>query len=563
MKLNKIWGYGQLFGFSGVDGQSRYMNDCIATLMREKIAIRFEFPAWVHMKFSLEGKITFRAVMSDFIDAKTACGEFFMAFVASDSIVGYSPVLPVFEMENMRRMVSYGVEIYTNGADAFALKYEQLENGSYKFAVTHSEGATSFARKEASVALKTDIDALKRKKYAYYEKMPACKEKKYERLYYKALSVNKVNVHTAEGRIPCRWTTPDRIPHKRMWLWDSAFHALAIATYDIELAKDALRAVLSQAEEDGFISAMMNPYNHVDETQPQVLSWAVWEVYKKSGDKGFLRECVSALDGYLKWDKNNRDNNGNGLLEWLSEYGYTVCRGGEAGWDNSPRFDVNEEMDAIDFSMFQAHDSLYLSYIYEELGDMTKAAYWKGEYETLKNKINECLWCEEDGVYYDRLYSGSFSKVVTPACFMPMFARIASKEQAKKLVEKLVDENLLWTSVPLATVAKSHPSYSTDMWRGGVWLNLNYFVIKGLLNYGYTELAETLKNRTLETVNKWYKKTGAIFEFYDPEDKIAPYACERKGKPTNPPEWRKHIHSIVDFNWSACFTLLFIQNELY
>ena len=58
----------------------------------------------------------------------------------------------------------------------------------------------------------------------------------------------------------------------------------------------------------------------------------------------------------------------------LSEYGYTVCRGGEAGWDNSPRFDVNEEMDAIDFSMFQAHDSLYLSYIYEELGDMTKAA---------------------------------------------------------------------------------------------------------------------------------------------------------------------------------------------
>ncbi len=563
MKLNKIWGYGQLFGFSGIDGQSRYLNDCIATLKREAIGIRFEFPAWVNMTFPLEGKITFRAVMSDFIDAKTAQGDFFMAFCASDSIVGYSPVLPVFEMEHLRRFVSYGVDIFTNGADAFALKWEQLENGLYKFAVTHSEGVTSFARKEASVALKTDVDALKKAKYAYYEKMPACKNKKYEELYYKSLSINKVNVHTAEGNIPCTWTTPDRIPHKRMWLWDSAFHALAIATYDGNLAKDALRAVLSQAEEDGFISAMMNPYNHVDETQPQVLAWAVWEVYKKTGDRRFLAESVSALDGYLTWDKTHRDNDGDGLLEWMSEYGYTVCRGGEAGWDNSPRFDVEGEMNAVDFSMFQAHDSLYLSYIYEEVGDKLKADYWKKEYEFLKEKINASLWCEEDGLYYDKLIDGDFNKVVTPACFMPMFANIASKEQAEKLVRNLTDENLLWTKVPLSTVAKTHPSYSTDMWRGGVWLNLNYFVIKGLLNYGYTELAATLKNRTLETVNKWYKKTGTIFEFYDSMDKTAPYACLRKGKPTTPPEWRKHVHSIIDFNWSACFTLLFIQDELY
>lgn len=26
---------------------------------------------------------------------------------------------------------------------------------------------------------------------------------------------------------------------------------------------------------------------------------------------------------------------------------------------------------------------------------------------------------------------------------------------------------------------------------------------------------------------------------------------------------RRHVHSISDFNWSSCFTLLFIQDELY
>ena len=83
------------------------------------------------------------------------------------------------------------------------------------------------------------------------------------------------------------------------------------------------------------------------------------------------------------------------------------------------------------------------------------------------------------------------------------------------------------------------------------------------MNYGFNDVAEELKNKTLQAVNKWYKKTGAIFEFFDPEDKLVPYACERKGKPTTPPDWRKQVHSIIDFNWSACFIQMFIQNNLY
>ena len=131
------------------------------------------------------------------------------------------------------------------------------------------------------------------------------------------------------------------------------------------------------------------------------------------------------------------------------------------------------------------------------------------------------------------------------------------------MVKTLTDENLLWTSLPLATVAKSHPTYSTDMWRGGVWLNLNYFVYVGLKRYGYHEVAAELRKRILETILKWYEKTGTISEFYDPENAIAPYFCDRKGKARAKPDYRKKVHTITDFNWSACFTLLFIQEEIY
>ena len=101
------------------------------------------------------------------------------------------------------------------------------------------------------------------------------------------------------------------------------------------------------------------------------------------------------------------------------------------------------------------------------------------------------------------------------------------------------------------------------MWRGGVWMNINYFVARGLKRYGFDDLAKELIQKTLDAVFKWYKKTGVIYEFYAPENDIYPYECERKGKPITPPDWRKHVHAISDFHWSACFSIMFIQDELF
>ena len=563
MKLNNIWGYGQLFGYSGLDGKNRYYNDFIGTLTRRKIEIRFELREWIKVYFPVKGRVKFNAITGDMIDAETREGDFFITFANMDTLVGYSPVAPkIIGQNKLNYRKSLGVELYFNADDSIAVICEKSKDG-YRFAIAHSTASYAFARGLVRLYKDTDIESLKKLRYNYFEKMPKCKNKKYERLYYKALAVQKVNVHTPEGKIPCMWTTPDRVPHRQMWLWDSVFHALAIVTYNQDLAKDGIRSVLSQQWENGFIPSMMNPYAGTDETQPQVLAWGTWEVYKKTGDKAFLSECVEALDKYLTWDKNNRDKNGNGLLEWFVESEYTECKSGESGQDNSPRFEFDEQMDAMDFSTFQAQDAEYLSKIYAELGEEQKSNEWKAYSDYIKSQINALLWDEEDGVYYDRLESGRFTKVLTPSCFLPLMAGIPSKAQAKKMVEKLIDPDLLWTKVPLATVSQAHPMYSTDMWRGAAWLNLNYFMIKGLKKYGYNDIAEELKTKTLETVYKWYKKTGTIFEFYDSNDEIAPFYCDRKGKQPKTPDWRKHVHSIIDYNWSSCFTLLFIQDELY
>ena len=561
MKLNNIWGYGQLFGFSGLDGVCRFNNDFVGTLTRRKIEVRFELYEWVKLYLPEKGRVTFSAITGDMIEAKCGDKEYLLLFVNADTVVGFSPTLPEIKTEKKwNKISSDGIDIYFNSIDAVALVYEKVQNG-YKFALSHSESAHSIARAEALQAIKTDLARLRGERYEYYKKIPKCKNEKFERLYYKAVSVNRVNVHSPEGSIPCRWTTPDRVPHKRMWLWDSVFHALAIVTYDEELAKDAIRAVLSQQREDGFIPAMMNPYGKTGMTQPPVLAFGVWELYKKTGDISFLRECACALSKYLVWDIENRDENKNGLLEWLTDFKNEKSRCGESGLDNSPRFDFEGRLDAIDFSTFIANDAESLANIYFALSEKRDAEIWRERAYSIKEKINELLWDEKSGVYYDRIDAGDLTRVLTPASFFPLFAGIPSAERASRMVELLVSESQLWTSFPVASIAKSHPSYSTDMWRGGVWLNVNYIIAMGLKRYGFCDLADKLIEKTLLEVNKWYKKTGVIYEFFDPEGKVPPYECERKGKPSSPPDLRRHVHSISDFNWSASFTLMMIQGE--
>ncbi len=552
MKLHNKYTYGQLFCFSGVDGETSRADDFVAMMLDEPITLRFHFENTVTLKIPLGEDVLFNAVTGDVLDGN----NFFVGFLNRNTIVGKSPVKPFVLTEGDHRSAFEGntEKICTNFAH-FYLTTEWRENAYYF--------TFSYRARNTELLSQTALDELKKKRLAYFEKMPACKDEKYEQLYYKCLSVNKENVYSAEGEIPCRWTTPDRVPHRFMWIWDSAFHSMAFAEYDLAMAKDAVRAVLALQAEDGFISHMMGIYGGFSNvTQPQVLAWAVWNIYQKDNDKAFLAACAPALAKFLIWTMKNRDKNGNGLLEWFTEPDYTECKCGESGLDNSPRFDFENDMDAIDFSTYLCNDAKYLALIFEEIGESEKAQYFRNVHETVKEKINTLMWSEKDSLYYDRLFNGALTGVASPSSFLPMFAGICSQEQADKMVKVLLDEKRFWTAMPVPSMPKDSPYYDVDMWRGCSWLNINYFLILGLRKYGYIEIAEELRRRTLASVYKWYEKTGTIFEFYDADDKICPFHLKRKGEQPEKPDYREHVHAISDYNWSACFIELLI-NEIY
>lgn len=551
MNLHNHYNYGQLFCFSGLDGETSRNNDFVGMLLEEPLTVRFHFDNAVTLRIPLPSNAIFKAITGDMIEGENV----FVSFLDKDTVVGKAPVKPiVLTEESCERSIGESPEKFKTSEGEFFLETEE-KDGYFYF---------SFAYKKAGKILtEQELDDLKSKRYEYFKNLPKCKDTKYEKLYYKCLSINKENVYSAEGKIPCRWSTPDRVPHRFMWLWDSAFHAMAFGQYNVEMAKDCIRAVLSLQREDGFIAHMMSPDGIISNvTQPQVLSWGVWAVYQKDKDKEFLRECVPALAKFLIWTMKNRDKNGNGLLEWFTEPDYTECKCGESGLDNSPRFDYDIELDAIDFSTYLCNDAKYLSMLFEELDEKENATYFRSVHETVKEKINALLWSEEDSLYYDRLFDGRLTRFATPSSFLPMFAGICTQEQADKMVKVLLDENRFWTAMPVPSIPKDNDCYDIDMWRGCSWLNINYFIILGLRKYGYYEIAEELRTRTLNAILKWYEETGNVFEFYDADDSVNPFYLKRKGEQPEKPDYRKHVHSISDYNWSACFTTLMI-NEIY
>ena len=416
--------------------------------------------------------------------------------------------------------------------------------------------------KTAKDALSTDLKSAEESKLDYYRSFKPYDDPVFERLYYKCLSVNKVNVYSPQNGIPCRFTTPDRVPHRHMWLWDSMFHAMAFVRYDPEMAKDSIRAVLQCQKEDGFIPHMMKSSTvNSAITQPQVIAWAALEVYKKTVDIDFLREIADKIDKYLTWFIKNRDLNGNGLLEWETDFSNVRCRCDESGMDNSPRFDTTERLDAIDASCFMVHDCECMAEIYRIIGNSTAAERFEDIKEKTAAKINELLWDEEKGAYCDLEFSGKLTGVLSCCSFLPLFASICTEERAAQLVKQLKDESTFATPLPIPSISKDHPDYGTDMWRGGVWINFNYFIISGLRNYGYYDLAEEIKKKTLSSILKYFNVTGNIHEFYDPEDKLNPLFLNRKGEQPPVPDYRKIYHSITDFNWSACFTYLLLTEQ--
>lgn len=555
------WAQEGIFSFSGLDGQTKFQRNFVALTMTEKIGLKFISRFWpsgdkVYFYFNVDPagilKSADNICAHDIIDVATARGRLSFTAVDYRTVMARAPedIPAVINAPGDYRIIRGEEDHIVSMSDDDTLNLTIRRcNGIREFIIRYDDAGDLCCGEGWP-----DMDEIMTKRRRYYEGLdysPA--QAPVERgCMGRAYGILKANVYAPEGLLDSYWTTPDRWPHKFMWLWDSVFHALANVEIDYKLAQDTLKSVLTLQREDGFIAITMDCYGRKSEeiTQPPILAWGVWSVYAKTGDKSFLHHCYPHLKAYLRWNMVNRDIDGDGLLEWMVEEGSDVCRCGESGFDNSAKFDYEGAGNSVEFNAFMVNDLDYLARIACELRDENGAAEIEKDRDRIASLINDKLWDDEDGFYYDTdIKTGRFRRIRTCTGFLPVLAGIVPQERLSIMIDRyLINEEEFWTPMPMATVSRCEPTYCDDLWRGPAWLNVNYMIAVGLVKSGREDLAQEIAEKVCAAVERNYQQCGVLYEFYDAEDNKYPGQLARKGY--------TGIRAISDFHWSGASYLL-------
>ncbi|MGW8375638.1 trehalase family glycosidase [Streptomyces sp. ODS28] len=368
------------------------------------------------------------------------------------------------------------------------------------------------------------------------------------------------------------------------WPWDTWKEAVGTALFAPRLAETAIEAMFDyQITEDSAHrpqDAGMLPdaifYNNRRQgsinwnernSKPPLAAWAVWEVYRRGGDTGFLRRMYPKLTAYHAWWYRNRDHDGNGL----AEYGATVdpdndsakarreAAAWESGMDNAPRFDdvpiatnKGEDGRTVGYSLRQESVDLNC-YLYAEKQYLVRAARVLGrqddadrlmrEREELGRRIRSHMYDPDTRFFYDRALGGGprtgAGKGIEGA--VPLWARAATERQASGVRAALTDTAQFATHLPMPTVARDNPAFDpAGYWRGLVWLDQAYFAVEGLRAYGHHRDARQITDRLLTRANGLLGDSP-IHENYDP--------LTGKGR------------NATNFSWSAAMLLEMLRTR--
>ena len=533
-----VWGQGALFAFSGLEGKTDFHSQLVGTLLGDHAGIHFltANPFELYMDTTGVSDLVWEILSSDLILGKVLIQNVWskvcFVFQSNATVAGICP-------EGRLRLV------FDSGKEDpdVSLNIAGSEDGSV-FCLS-MEGKTGITRQE--------IEETIEKRIAFYNRFRRTDlNEGVEKTFLHAVSVMKSQVYTPEGVFRHLWTTPERYPHKKLWLWDSCYHSFGNYIISEELAKDSILAVLDTQQPDGMIPHMSSPDDHSRITQPPLIAWSVEKIVRRTGDTEFAARCYDALTKYLQWDMDHRRSEA-GLFFWHINRDQANNRCDESGMDNCSRFDNVEEMECIDFSCYMKRETDAMSYLADVLQRHEDEEKWADYALTLTRLINERLWDEEGRMYCDfELKTQRQHRFQSVCSFLPLFAGVCSGSRKDALIASLKDPKAFRTPFPIPSISVSDPSFGTDMWCGPVWINYVYLIAEGLYSYGEKELGDTIIRDAVNGVTNVFLNDGVFYEYYDGEQRVASPRLLRKGTPVIPYICSRRItQTIRDYGWTA------------
>lgn len=245
-----------------------------------------------------------------------------------------------------------------------------------------------------------------------------------------------------------------------------------------------------------------------------IFAWAELNVYNMTANKRRLKEVLPILENYMQW-LNDTCRSKDGLYH---------APAAAMNYINGPR---KECFFPADFNACVALNTLCLAEIADILNEKEIEFKYKKMYFGIKTRINEKMWDEETGFYYDLDKNESMLLTKALSSYWTLLAEVPNKPKVEKLLAQLADPKVFGTEHPFPSLAVSDVSFNEkgNGYCGSVFPELNYMVIKGMQKYGFFESAREYAMRhiyfVLETIfpsdeAKAESGTAAFWEAYNP-----------------------------------------------
>ena len=473
--------------------------------------------------------------------------DLFLISLAPDRMTGFRQIQVGHIANRLASDQSFKETLDSARVLLFRKKFTLQAGVSLHFRVLRGFGKDDRERlkiiRKAETLLQTDLKPFLQKDETLLSGAPVLPvaDKDRQLLYWSAFNMMRQVFLPPEGKCHFNYYVFSREP---TWGWGhggQVFHEslsmMAYALLDPQSAMDSQRIFKERQHADGYINYRTGPY--LDETieyhgeltsSAPWYAWENWQVYSISGDKAFLREMYRSSEKLYRYFVTHRDKDGDGLCEWGGHAVLESVRDGEvAVWD---QVGWPSDFEALDLNCMLVMEAKSLAKMARALGKKQEANHWQKEAEQRSVKINQTFWDEETGFYYhvDKRDNDFTFKTKNDLKrqeiigFLPLWAGIASKAQARRLLQTLTDTNKFWRKFGVPSLAANDPYYNPQgYWNGPVWVEWNYLIMVGLLNYGYNDLARALVDKVASNMIAILKKNHNLWEFYSPDAHWAGY----------------------------------------
>ena len=357
-----------------------------------------------------------------------------------------------------------------------------------------------------------------------------------------------------------------------LWDWDSWLSNIALRQILLENgsdkeSKEAIRYeqgcilnYLSYGGMDGWIPiwierdapgreemlSIRNPWK-TNMHKPTLAQHAAFIVSNNNGDAEWLRDDFYTLQAFVSKYLNFHRHPATGLIYWETDEAIGV--------DNDPStfYRPYESSGSIFLNALMYKELLATGYLAGCLNLPDIAKYFDRKAEKLLQSIRDHCWDQRDGFYYSvdlnlrpvekpdieslqpgklylhvgqpRTYDCLIQRLSVWSGFMAMWANIATPQQSKIMVEKHFHDTTSFnapagirTLSPLEKMYDTRASGNPSSWLGPIWINVNYLVFRGLVNYGYNDEARELAEKTILLLGRDFERFGALHEYYLPDN---------------------------------------------